>query len=52
MVDPKDSQKLAKVDLKCDRKPSKKLMVVELAIDFRLQFKTDRKFIGRKEMQE
>jgi hypothetical protein len=28
------------------------LMVVELAIDFRLQFTTDRKFIGRKEMQE
>jgi hypothetical protein len=31
---------------------SKKSMVVEPAVDFHLQFTTDRKFNGRKEMQE
>jgi hypothetical protein len=52
MVDPNDIQKLTMAGHKDNKQPSKRSMVMESAVDFRLQFTTTIKFNGRKEMQE
>jgi hypothetical protein len=43
---------VAKVDPKGNGQPNKESMVMELTIDFLLQFTNDRKFNGRKEMKQ